>query len=145
MMSPKEPHELGAWSRFFEPVEPLPGGLDALRQRIDQEKARRTRARRWVPVAVAVACAAALAVFLLLPALGPAEPGGLAARRLLAGGPAHPRAVALGIAPRPAPARVADARIAPTDEVVFYWVCATPRPQETEAGPEILDPDAVSL
>jgi hypothetical protein len=99
-------------------VEPLPGGLTALRRRLREPG----RARRPLAAVLAGACCAVLAVWLLRPP-PPSAPDRGALHRLVVDSAElpHPLAVELGLVD-PAPPRVAaDPRIAPSDTAVFFW------------------------
>jgi hypothetical protein len=101
-------------------IEPLPGGLGQLRDRLRGHRSRR------VPIALAVAasCCAVVAIWLLrTPAAQPA-PDRTAMRRLLvdADQQPNPRAVAMGLVAPSTPTVATDPRVTPSDSVVFYWV-----------------------
>jgi len=100
-------------------LEPLPGGLDSLRERIQ----RRPRFRRaYVALAMSAACAAMAIVWLSRP-LPEAPDDRRAMQRLLTNdGQPNPRAVAMGLVAPVSPIVAGDPRIAPSDDVVFYWV-----------------------
>jgi hypothetical protein len=81
---------------IFTPLEPPPGGLTALRARLQRE-----RSSRWRPITGLGVAAAALAAAFLLVARRPADPP--AARLVEAVVAQHyPTLVALGLAPLPA-------------------------------------------
>jgi hypothetical protein len=111
---------------IFEQLAPPPGGLAALRARLD---ARPRRARLLVPLALALTFAAA-AVVLLVVGRG-RTPDLVAAARQRGDAPE----IALGLAPRPASpvaalredrATTALAEVQTADpRVVFYWVSST--------------------
>ena len=84
---------------LFPVLEPPPGGLSLLRERL--KRRRTSRLWMWCTVPAMAACAAAVVVL-----VRPASPDPLRAR--LAG---DPFAMALGLSP--------------TEEVVLYWIDAT--------------------
>lgn len=111
-MTARDP--IDGWPELFEPVEPLPGGLARLRERIDREK----RRAGWLWLAPLVAGAVVLALWIRRAPVEP-EP---AAAPLISGASElpHPAAIALGLA-APHPRAEGD--------VVFAWVDASqPRP-----------------
>jgi len=123
---------------LFERLEPRPGGLAALRRRLDGDEARRSRGLRVAAVAAVAAAVAVLLVVWMWPtATWP--PRARASTRLAA----HPAAVGLGFAPAPAEpvtvmpgsrAEVAVSRVPTSDErVVFYWVATADTPADDPA------------
>ena len=100
-------------------IEPLPGGLGQLRDRLRAPRSRRAP----IAFALAASCCAALAIWLFREPTQPA-PDRTAMRRLLVDGDhqANPRAVALGLVAPSTATVTADPRITPSDDVVFYWV-----------------------
>lgn len=114
-------------------IEPLPGGLTALRRRLGEPG----RARRPVAAVLAAACCAVLAVWLLRPPPPPAADRS-ALHRLVVDSTelAHPLAVELGLVDRTPPQVAADPRIAPSDTAVFFWAPpALPAPSGQPARP----------
>jgi uncharacterized protein involved in exopolysaccharide biosynthesis len=100
-------------------IEPLPGGLGELRQRL--RDSRRSRA----PLALAVAVASAAVAMCVLQSAPPSpEPDRTAMQRLLVDAEQlpNPRAAQLGLVPRARPVVASDPRVATSDAVVFYWV-----------------------
>jgi hypothetical protein len=109
--------DLARWPAVRARVEPLPGGVLALRRRLrDRHRASRTR---WL-VAAAAACTVALAaLWLVIPRdrAGVRDPSALFAHEQ-----PHPEAVQLGLAAKPRGLELsADPRVA-DDVVVFRWV-----------------------
>lgn len=107
---------LDDWPEVFESIEPLPGGLRALRERIEREKR-----RAWLLwLTPAVAAAVVLMLWLRRDPPPPPEPPAA----LVSGASAlpHPSAIALGLAEHDRPADGA---------VVFRWVDSSQPP----AGP----------
>jgi hypothetical protein len=100
-------------------IAPLPGGLEALRQRLREPMRPRT------PIALALAATACATIALwLLRATPPPAADRSALRRLLVDSAElpHPRAVELGLVDRARPVVAPDPRVEPSDAVVFYWV-----------------------
>ena len=110
-------------------IEPLPGGLGALRRRLREPG----RARRPLGAMLAAACCAALAVWFLRPAPPPAADRS-ALRRLVVDSTQlpNPLAVGLGLVGRAAPQLASDPRVAPSDSTVFFW--ASPARAAPRAG-----------
>ena len=111
-------------------IEPLPGGLTALRGRLREPG----HARRPLAAVLAAACCAVLALWLLRPPPPAAADRG-ALRRLVVDSAElpHPLAVELGLVDRAPPVAAADPRIAPSDTTVFFW--APPAPPLSAALP----------
>jgi len=113
--------DLPAWPSFYQKIEPLPGGLRDLNRRIrDESSPRALASSRWTLFLGAATATCGLLLLLLLPH-GPSR----AAHRLFdlhQNGLPPPEAVALGLASKPNLERIADPRLPPSDEVIFFWV-----------------------
>jgi hypothetical protein len=106
-------------------IEPLPGGLGELRQRLRESR------RFGAPLALAAAVASAAIAMCMLRG-GPASPPDRSAmQRLLVDAEQlpNPRAARLGLVPRAEPVVSSDPRVADSDTVVFYWVPPASAPE----------------
>jgi len=127
-MSPED-SDLDRWPSFSRDVEPLPGGLSALRGRIANEAAP-SRARWLWGTGLAGGLAAAGILLWWFAGDAPAPSDQRAATAALLS-PAnrlpHPAAFALGLAERPRLDQFEDPRLSDNDtDVVFRWVTARP-------------------
>jgi hypothetical protein len=105
--------EPGSWPTLTRNIEPLPGGLADLRQRIANQGPPPRLWFAWTATALAFAC-------LLIVAIRRSSPAPL---RL---------AVAEGSAV------VADSRLADSDKIVFYWVGSASASADKPVDPETL-------
>jgi hypothetical protein len=112
-------------------IEPLPGGLGALRRRLREPG----RAGRPLGAMLAAACCAALAVWILRPPPLPRAADRGALRRLVVDSTQlpNPLAVGLGLVDRTPPQAASDPRIAPSAAAVFFWAPPAP-PAPPAAG-----------
>jgi hypothetical protein len=115
-MTPED-REPGSWPALTRKIEPLPGGLADLRQRIANESTSRRPLFAWTATALAFACVLLVAIRWLSPVAQ-----------------APLRFAVAGESPV-----VADSRLADSDKVVFYWIGAA-----SPAAAKAVDPETLS-
>lgn len=128
--------DLDRWSTVFRRIEPLPGGVFALRRRLRQPARDRTA---YAAIAASAAMLAVLAWLVLWSRPSSVPPDRAAAEQLFSSfAVPPPQAVALGLAERSEAERAAEPRV--HDGVVFFWVAPVSAPDVPRRYVDVADP-----